>query len=275
MRRRDRQWSIPRTAFVALLTLPFIYPFVFIVGTALKPLSLFDSDQAGIPTSLTFSNVTSAWSQASLGPAMVHSLIAVTLGALLTVCASALAAFWFLDQTGRAATVLRFAFVVALAIPPPIFIMPLFLLLAQHGLTDNLLVLAVVYGGWNTSFGIYLVYSYMKDIPHSLIEAARIDGANTLGVLRDIILPVCAPVLATLAVLSFIWSWADLLIALVIVQDPARRLLTPATTLLADQYATDVPRQAAGVLIAIVPMLAIFLVGQKWLVRGVLAGVGK
>ena len=101
------------------------------------------------------------------------------------------------------------------------------------------------------------------------------DGASQLQLLLLVMLPLSLPVLATLAVLTFIWSWSDLLISIVLVQDPAKRLLTPATALLSDQYSTNVPKNAAGVLIAIVPMLIVFLIGQRALVRGILAGVGK
>lgn len=275
MRWGDRGWSRSRTAFVALLTLPFIYPFIFLVGTAIKPLSEFDLNEAGLPHQVTFANIRGAWTEAALGSAMLHSVIAVTIGSFVTVAASALGAYWFVNHEHRRAKTLRYAFVIALAVPPPVFIMPLFIFLARLGWTDNLVVLALVYGGWNTSFGIYLVYSFMKEIPSSLVEAAQVDGAGMWRTFRDIMLPICRPVLATLAVLSFIWAWADLLIALVLVQDPSLRLLTPATTLLADQYSTDIPREAAGVLIAVLPMLAVFLLGQKWLVRGVVAGVGR
>ena len=73
----------------------------------------------------------------------------------------------------------------------------------------------------------------------------------------------------------FVWSWSDLLLSVVLIQDSTRRTVVPATALLADRYFSDVPSQAAAVLIALVPMLLVFLVGQRYLKRGIMAGVGK
>jgi ABC-type glycerol-3-phosphate transport system permease component len=206
---------------------------------------------------------------------MLHSLVAVGIGVVVTVAISTLGAFWFTRHRGRFARVLRYALIGTMALPPPVFIVPLFILLSDRGLSSNLTVLGLVYAGWNASFGLYLVYTYMNGLPTDVIEAARIDGASALQLFLRVLLPLSRPVLATLAVLTFVFSWADLLIAVVLVQDPDKRLLTPATALLSDQYSTNIPQQAAGVAIAILPMLAAFVVGQRWLVRGITAGVGK
>ena len=275
MARDRRKWYFGRTTFLLLVASTFIYPFVFLVGTALKSLVAFGNNSIDLPRHPTFDNLSSAWTSAGLGPAMLHSLVAVGVGVVVTVAISTLGAFWFTRHRGRLARVLRYALIGTMALPPPVFIIPLFILLADHGLSSNLLVLGLVYAGWNASFGLYLVYTYMNGLPNEVIEAARIDGASPLQLFVRVLLPLSRPVLATLAVLTFVSSWADLLIAVVLVQEPDRRLLTPATALLHDQYSTNIPQQAAGVVIAILPMLAAFVVGQRWLVRGIAAGVGK
>jgi ABC-type glycerol-3-phosphate transport system permease component len=136
-------------------------------------------------------------------------------------------------------------------------------------------MLGVVYAAWNAPFGLYLMYAFFDGLPSDVLEAAQVDGANSLQSLLRVLMPLSKPALATLAVLTFIWSWSDLLISIVLVQDPSKRLLTPATALLSDQFSTNVPKNTAGVLIAVLPLLAVFLLGQRSLVRGILAGVGK
>jgi ABC-type glycerol-3-phosphate transport system permease component len=275
VRPRAHGVSVGRTAILVVAALPFLYPFVFLVGTALKPLAAFNENSVNLPSNPTLDNIGAAWTEASLGWAMLHSLLAVGVGVAATVAVSAAGAFWFFLHESRPARVLRYVLIGTIALPPPVFIIPLFVLLSDHSATDNLLVLGLVYAGWNASFGLYLIYTYFKGLPRDVIEAARVDGASLLQLLWRVMLPLSRPVLATLAVLSFIWSWSDLLISIVLVQDPSRRLLTPATALLSDQYSTDIPKQAAGVLIAVLPMLFVFLLGQRSLVRGVAAGVGK
>jgi ABC-type glycerol-3-phosphate transport system permease component len=275
LRRNRHKWHVGRTTFLVLLASTFIYPFVFLVGTALKPLVAFGNNSVNLPRHPTFENLSSAWTGAGLGPAMLHSLVAVGIGVVVTVAISTLGAFWFTRHQGRFARFLRYALIGTMALPPPVFIVPLFILLSDRGLSSNLIVLGLVYAGWNASFGLYLVYTYMNGLPTDVIEAARIDGASARQLFLRVLLPLSMPVLATLAVLTFVFSWADLLIAVVLVQDPGKRLLTPATALLSDQYSTNIPQQAAGVAIAILPMLAAFVIGQRWLVRGITAGVGK
>jgi raffinose/stachyose/melibiose transport system permease protein len=267
--------SVGRTAVVIVATIPFLYPFIFLVSTALKPLAEFNNDEIGLPSNPTTENLRSAWSTADLGPAMLHSVIAVGVAVVLTVLLATMGAFWFVRHQGRLAGTLRWILIGTMAVPPPVFIIPLFIQLSDWNLTDNLLTLGFVYAAWNVSFGLYLMYAFLTGLPLEVTEAAEVDGASSWQLLTRVMLPLARPAIATLAVLTFIWSWSDLLISVVLVQDPARRLLTPATALLNDQYNTETTRSTAGVLIAILPMLLVFLLGQRSLVRGILAGVGK
>jgi raffinose/stachyose/melibiose transport system permease protein len=267
------RWT--RTSLLLLLAVPFVYPFVFLVATAVKTNEQFADNSTGLPTSATFENFRQAWVQASLGHAMLNSVLAVGIAVVATVVISAAGAFWFLRHEGRVASVLRWSLIALMAVPLPVYIIPLFLQLSDRGLTDNLVVMGLIYAAWNSTFGLFLMYSYFKDLPAEVIEAATIDGATLLQLLRHVIVPLSKPVLGTLAVFSFIWSWSDLLAAVVIVQEPSKRLLVPATTLLSDIHSNNIPKNTAGLVIALVPMLLVFLVGQRALVRGILSGVGK
>jgi raffinose/stachyose/melibiose transport system permease protein/N-acetylglucosamine transport system permease protein len=206
---------------------------------------------------------------------MIHSLIAVSVAVVATIAVSAAGAYWFTTHRGRLASTLRWLLIGTMAIPPPVFIVPLFVQLSDWGFTDDLVALGIVYAAWNAPFGLYLTYAFFEGLPPEVVEAAKVDGASSLQTLMRVLLPLSRPALATLGVLTFIWSWSDLLISVVLVQDPSKRLLTPATALLGDQFSTNVPKNTAGVLIAILPLLAVFLLGQRSLVRGILAGVGK
>jgi ABC-type glycerol-3-phosphate transport system permease component len=270
------RWSPLRITILVLATIPFLYPFWILITTALKPLREFQASPISWPDQPTLDNLTSAWREAELGRALVNSLIAVTVGVVATAMISSAAAFWFVRHRGRLATVLRIAIIGTMALPPPIFVIPLFVLLADLRTTDNLIVLGLVYAAWNCGFGLYLMYSYMRGaIPPEVLEAAEVDGASAFRQFRRLVLPLSGPALATLSALVFVWSWSDLLLAVVLIQDPTRRTLVPATALLADRYLTDVPAQAAGVVIALVPMLLVFMIGQRYLRRGIMAGIGK
>lgn len=270
---RTSSWK--RTSLMAVLSLPFLYPFLFLVNTALKPNREFERDATSFTSNPTSANLASAWNDAGLGGAMLNSLIAVSIAVVFTLVVSVSAAFWFIRHEGRWSTTWRILLIATTAIPLPVYIIPLFLQLSGKGLTDNLYVMGVIYAGWNASLGLYLIHTFLKAIPSELLEAARIDGANVWQQLVYMIVPLAKPMIATVAILSFVWSWGDLLAGVVIVQDPDRRLLVPATALLNDIHLSNIPRTAAAVLIAITPMFIVFMVGQRALVRGILAGSGK
>lgn len=268
--------SASKTFLVALCTLPMLYPFAFLVATALKTQQDFVSNASGLPHHFTLSNFTSSWKAAALGAASLHSLVAVGVGVALTISVSAAGAFWFYLHRSRLATTLRIALVATMALPPPVFIIPLYVIVANAGFANSLVVLGMAYAAWNSSFGLYLVYAYIqRGLPRDVLDAAHMDGASVWQVFRLVVLPLLRPVLATLAVLAFVWSWSDLLISIVLIQDPAHRTLIPATALLTNRYNTNLPANAAAVVIALVPMLVVFLLGQRHLQRGILAGVGK
>jgi ABC-type glycerol-3-phosphate transport system permease component len=271
-----RKFSTSKTAIAVVCTLPMLYPFAFLVGTALKTQGNFTADAAGFPQQLTISNFSYAWRSADLGAGALHSVIAVGVGVVVTVLISALGAFWFFLRRGRIARTVRFILIGTMALPPPIFIIPLYVLLSDANLTNNLVVLGLVYAAWNASFGLYLIHAYLqRGLPPEILEAARVDGAGMWQMFRRIVVPLLRPAIATLAVLTFVWSWSDLLMALVIIQDSTSRTLIPATALLTNRYNTDIPGNAAAVVIALIPMLVVFLLGQRFLQRGILAGVGR
>lgn len=273
MKSKRRTWK--RTAVLFLITVPFLYPFAFLISTALKPKTEFERNPVSLTLNPTFENLASAWNDAGLGAAMLHSLLAVSISVVVTVFVSVGGAFWFMRHPGGWSSLWRVLLIATMAVPLPVYIIPLFLQLSDRGLTDSLFVMGLVYAGWNSSFGLYLIYTYLKGIPGELLEAASIDGASVWQQLIHMVVPLARPMIVTLAVLTFIWSWGDLLAGVVIVQDPDKRLLVPATALLNDIHLSNIPRTAAAVVIAMAPMVVVFLVGQRALVRGILAGAGK
>ena len=272
---RTHRVSWPKTLLLALATVPFLYPFAFLIATAVKPVSEFQESSVALPSNPTTENLTDAWGEAGLGNAMLHSLLAVGISVAVTVLISACGAFWFLTHRGRISKTMRTIVVGTMALPASVFVIPLFVMLTERNWTNNLIVLGFVYAAWNAGFGTYLMYAYFDGLPGEILEAARVDGASEAQQLFRMLLPLSRPALATLAALAFLWSWSDLLISVILVQDPGRRTVTSSVALLADQFSTNTPRLAAGVLIALVPTLLVFAFGQRYIARGVTAGVGK
>jgi ABC-type glycerol-3-phosphate transport system permease component len=255
---------------------PFVYPFAFLISMALKTPRAWAQDQTGFSAHLTTVNLASAWSGANLGRATLNSLLAVIVGSVVCTCVAAGGAYWFLRHWNRVSQALLGILICFWVLPYVVFIIPLFVTLARLGLINNLWILGLLYAASYIPFGIYLVHAYLRNAAIAeVVEAARVDGANSFGVFRRIVVPLSKPVLGTLAALTFVWCWGDLIGALVILQDPGHWTVTVAASALVGRYGMQTQTGAAAALIGIVPVIAVFLFAQKAIVRGITAGVGK
>jgi raffinose/stachyose/melibiose transport system permease protein len=261
---------------VVIAVVPFVYPFVFIALTALKPADEFRTNKLGVPSSLTFAHLRSAWHRADLGSALVNSALVCTLGVAVLLVTTSLGAYWFLRNQNRMGRILLIVFIGAWALPVVTWIVPLFVLLSQLGQTNNLIVLGFAYGALNAPFGLYLFYTFFREgVPPEIIEAGEVDGASTFQQFRSIVLPVSAPAIATVAALGFAWTWGELLLAVSLIQTPGNWTVPIAASTFTSFRSSDPQGQAAAALIAILPVAALFLLAQRAIVRGMTAGVGK
>ncbi len=204
--------------------------------------------------------------------ALNSALIATvtTIGAL-AINASAGYAFAKLRFRGRDATFRALA--AGLAIPVQVAMLPLFLLIKSLGLVNNFG--GVIIPGLASIFGIFLVRQYALAIPDDLLDAARIDGASEARVFRSIVLPTIQPVLATLALWTFLATWNDFMWPLIVLSDDRRYTLPVALAGLVGEHAQDVELMMAGAVITVLPVLILFLMLQRYFVEGVTEGSVK
>jgi ABC-type glycerol-3-phosphate transport system permease component len=162
-----------------------------------------------------------------------------------------------------------------MVLPPVVLVLPLFLIFTSIGLVATYQGAIIVYAGLCTPFSVYMLVGFFQQVPNELIEAASLDGASTLAILLRIVVPLARPALATLLVVNAVWVWNDLLIPLVLMPKDELRTLMVGVTIFGTRYNTDVPLTMAGMLIASLPMLLLYLLGQRYLIRGLTAGALK
>jgi ABC-type glycerol-3-phosphate transport system permease component len=160
-------------------------------------------------------------------------------------------------------------------VPPVVLVVPLFLFFVNLGLVNSRLAVVIIYVGLLIPFSIYLLVNFFATIPRSLEEAARMDGAGQLRTLWSVIMPLSAPAVVTVVVVNAVWVWNELLIALVFLQDDNARTLTAGLTFFQGRFIQNEPLVMTGALIATVPMLLLYIVGQRFFIRGLTAGFGK
>jgi multiple sugar transport system permease protein len=226
-----------------------------------------------LPRAASLDNYRELFGRAGLGRYLVNS-IALTAAVTLVSCGINVAA-------GYAFAKLRFAgrdrifslLLTALVIPAQVAMVPLFLLLKQLGLVNS-------YGGVivpaaASIFGIFLVRQYALSIPDDLLDAARIDGASEFRIYWSVVLPTIRPILATLAIWTFLATWNDFMWPLIILSDESRFTLPVALANLSGEHVQDTELMMAGSVLTVLPVMAVFLFLQRFYIAGITAGSVK
>jgi raffinose/stachyose/melibiose transport system permease protein len=228
-----------------------------------------------VPRHVTLSTLTRAWNFAQFGTALGNSAIvagSVTVGCVLL---STLAGYAFGRMRFAGSRLLFYVFILGLVIPLEAYLIPLYFELRSEGLLDSRVGLILPLLAQSLPFGIFWMRASFRSMPQSLIEAAWIDGAGSFAVLRRILAPIMRPAILTLLVLTFVFTWNDFLLSLVVITSQQNETAPLALALFIGQRTTDVTGLAAGAVIISVPVIVVFVFFQRTLVRGILAGALK
>ena len=224
-----------------------------------------------IPSGIHWQNYPDAWNAAPFGRYFANSLI-VTLASVagnLVFCSLAAYAFARLRFFGR--DVLFVVLLATLMVPFQVTMIPTFLIVQKLGLVNSLPALIVP--NLVTPFGIFLLRQFFRTLPIDLEEAARIDGCTRLGVLFRIVLPLSLPALATLGIVTFLWTWNDFLWPLIVITSTDQSTVQLGLASFQGAHDTKWNLLMAGNVMALAPMLIVFVVAQRWFVRS-LASTG-
>jgi multiple sugar transport system permease protein len=255
----------PWHALLVPVCLIMAAPFLWMVLTSLQTLPQSRTFPPAFPTHPQLSNYVDAVRQAPFGRWLVNSTV-VALSAVagnLLFCSLAGYAFARIRFLGRWAL---FAVMLAtLMVPFQVVMIPTLLIVRDLGLSDS--IGALIAPNLITPIGIFMLRQFFLTLPIELEEAARMDGASRLGVLFKVVLPNAKPVLATLTVITFLWSWNDFLWPLIAVSSPNQMTLQLGLASFQGAHQTNWPLLMAGTLLSQVPMLAVFLFAQRYFVR--------
>ena len=243
-------------------------PFVFSVLTSFTSTRQFAT---GTPLQLphppTLANYTGL-ADAGFGRVIAVTALMTAVIVLGQLTFSVLAAYAFARLHFRGREVLFWVYIATLMVPPTVTIVPMYLMMAQAGLRNTFwaLVLPFVFG---SPYAIFLLREYFRTIPADLINAARLDGANTLDVLVHVVIPASRPILVTLTLITVVSQWNNFMWPLVITSGPKWRVLTVATAGLQSQYNAQWTLVMAATTVAIVPLIVVFVVFQRHIVRSI------
>jgi multiple sugar transport system permease protein len=226
-----------------------------------------------LPARASWDNYRELFAHAGMGRYLLNSFAISSAITLLSLACNLMAGYAFAKLRFRGRERLFQGLIGALVIPAQVAMLPLFLMLKYLGLVNS--YAGVVLPGMATIFGIFLVRQYARGIPDDLLEAARIDGAGELRIFVQIVLPLLKPIMATLAIFTFLTAWNDFMWPLIVLTGQDHYTLPIGLASLAREHARDTELMMAGAVITVLPVLALFLALQRHYLQGLLLGSVK
>ncbi|WP_127131425.1 carbohydrate ABC transporter permease [Georgenia sp. SYP-B2076] len=256
-------------AILLLFSVVALTPVVTILQRALAPETPRD---AATGAALHWENFGRAWVQGRFGEYMLNSVVvAVVVVVLATVCSVmagyALGAFDF-----RGSQAFFYLFLLGLMVPTEAIVVPLFFDFQAVGLTNTVWAIALPQVAQSVAFGTFWMRSYFRGANRSIIEAARLDGAGHVRVLWSVLVPVARPAIVTLVLLTFMWTWNEFLIPLVMSPNSQLRTAPLGLALFQGQYVQGTTLLAAGAVLVALPVVVLYLFLQRHFIRGMLEG---
>jgi ABC-type glycerol-3-phosphate transport system permease component len=267
--------GVPRHIVLLGATMLVLVPAYFAIITSLKTLPNYGADKFGFPDPVFLGNFPTALRGGRFFLWFMNSIILSFGSVLVSTAVAALGAYAFARMTFRGRDTLLAVVSALMVIPPVVMLIPLFILLTRTGLNNSYPGAILVYAGLVTPFSVYMLTNFFKTIPHEVVESALMDGGTSFDILRLILLPLSGPALVTMIVVNTLWVWNDLLVALVLLNKDDLRTLMVGITIFGSRYNSDVPVAMAGMLMASLPMLLLYLFGQRYFIRGLVAGALK
>lgn len=267
-RRRAGRWIL--FAAMVLIAVVMLYPFWVMIITSLKSETQF---LAGKGFSwLSWRDLSST---IPVGQEVLSSTIVCTASILVILLVGLPAGFAFAKLRFRSSTVVFLAIVSAMMVPLQAILMPEFVNVTKLGLTGGYAGAIVVYAALGTPFSVFLFTTYFRGVPDELIEAGIVDGLGYFGALWRLVVPIAIPAIATVTVLQFIQIWDDLLVGLLFIQNTSERPITVGLAVLAAGRTTSIPELMAGSLVSALPAMIVYLVFQRYLVKGLTMGIDR
>ncbi|MBU5213048.1 carbohydrate ABC transporter permease [Heyndrickxia oleronia] len=261
--------------FLIIVAVIMIVPFLWSVSTALKGQNetIFSFPPQFIPEHITLENFVKVWNTIPIGRYLWNSTVLAFWGVVLPLLFCSLAAFPLARMNFKGKNIVFLTILGTMMIPGEVTMIPIYIILQKLHLIGS--YTGVILPGAVSAFGIFLMRQAFMGIPKEIDESAIMDGASTLQIWWHIMMPMVKPMLATLAILSFIGSWNSFLWPLLVLQDPNTYPLTIGLYDLKGAFVSDTRLVSAGAIIALIPILVVFIAFQNYFIKGAYSSAVK
>jgi ABC-type glycerol-3-phosphate transport system permease component len=252
-----------------------LFPLYYLFVTAFKTKAEYLTNLFSVPLAPILSNFVTVFRGRRFLLWFANSLLLTSGSVAAGLAISLAAAYAFAKMAFRFREQIFGFLLVLMIIPPVVMVIPLFKLMIAMGILNTYASVIIIYTGLTIPFSIYLLASFFRTVPGAIVDSARIDGCRDLRLLTSIMVPLAAPAIITTVLVNALWVWNELLIAVIFLQRDELKTLMVGLTIFKSRYNLDIPVTMAGLALATIPMLALYFAGQKYFIRGMVAGAVK
>lgn len=263
-------------AALSLFAVVWLIPVMLVVFTALKTPEQLGTTNGlfSVPRPFDWGNLSAAWTIGNIGEYMKNSVIVTVVKVPAGILVESLGAFALARMSFRFSTPVFIFILIGMVLPVQAALIPLNSLLTQFNLLNNYASLIVIYIGFGVPFGVLVLRGFFRTIPRELDEAALMDGCSYFGLYWRVIMPLSMPAIAALVIFDSLFTWNEFLLAQLFLTDGSMRTVSAGLLAFTSQYTTNYTLLNAGIVLTILPVIAVYLVFQRYFVSG-LAGAIK
>ncbi|WDF52821.1 carbohydrate ABC transporter permease [Paenibacillus sp. KACC 21273] len=259
-----------------ILSLLFLYPLILAIINSFKSFSEVMSDVIAMPQQFNFDNYAYVWKYINYPRLFINNTIITLIGLIGIILFSSVAAYKLSRTQSKWSNMIYLLCIIPMLIPFQSIMLTVLQLAKNLHLSDSTWGLGILYWGFGAPLAVFIYHGFVKGIPREVDESATIDGASGFKLFFLVIFPLLQSVTTTIIIIDVMWIWNDFLLPLLMVNgSPATKTLTLAAYTFVGQYTSDWQYAMTAMVMAVMPSIIVFVLLQKYIVRGVVAGAVK
>lgn len=273
--RKIHAGALLQNLILLIFSITCIFPAVWLFYSSMKSKAEFNANPIKLPAHLNFEHYIDVLTKSNIIQWMGNTIRNTVLSLLLVVIIGFIVGYFISRFRFRGRKLMYGYFMMGMLVPIHALMIPMYVLFTKTGMGDTWYTLIFPYTAFGIPIAVFLVESYVQNIPKELEEAAAIDGSSFGRTLFTIILPVCLPILVTAGIIQFFSTWNEFTFALILISKETLKTVPVGLTIFKGQYSTDYPQMMTAMLLAILPAMVIYFIFSKQIIKGMVAGAVK
>lgn len=276
-RMRNGVTSVVLNAIMIVFSLSCIFPLIWMLYSSLKVKREFNADIIGLPSNPTLENFVKVLTNPDyhIGDSILNSVRTTVISVALIVFFGFIVGYFLARIPFKGSKIIWIMLLMGMLIPVHSLLVPIYVVFNRTGLSNQWFTLIIPYVAFGMPIAVFLCQSFIREVPTALEEAASIDGCSFSGTLFKVIMPICKPIMITVAILQTFSCWNEFSFALVLIKDTALQTVPLAMTQFTGQFSSDYPKIMAAMLITMAPIVILYFVFSQQIIKGMVAGAVK